>query len=209
MKKRVKENVCANCGGALDPSASVCAACGETVLDQVSAPVEGKKAPGFWNVFFSVIVGLLLTVSTTLLALLLFMHGLNETVRIPAVGPISGDWLAVFFDAWYPFVLGGAFVLIPLLIIVLINTHRIRRIFLTVGVSATAVAVFSVVFALFETQVVKMLSGEWQEALVNSTAVLKDFFVLYAIIMVVIGAACLSVYSCITVVKGARHEQNT
>ena len=98
--------------------------------------------------------------------------------------------------------------LIPILIIVLINTNRIRRIFLAIGCSAIASAILSMVAYVTKTQLLKLLSGEWQDALVNATAVFGDFCVVCAIVLIVIGAACLSIYSCIVVIKGGKHEKD-
>ncbi len=207
-KKKMEGIVCSQCGGAIDPSTSNCSICGSTTLGQASTLTKEKKTPGFWGVLFSVIFSLLLTVSITLLVLLLFIHALNKNTIIPSIGPISSDWLAVFFDSWYSLVLGGALVVIPVLVIALINTHRVRRIFLGIGCSTIASAILSIVVTIFRTQVLKVLSGEWQDTLVNATAVFRDFCVICAGVLIVIGATCLSIYSCIAVVKGGRHEKD-
>lgn len=168
-----------------------------------------KKTSIFLGVLFTAIFSLLLSASIVLLILLLFIQALNENVIIPAVGFIPSDWLALFFDSWYSLVLGGALVLIPSLIIVLINMHRVRRIFLAIGCSTIASAMLSIVAIIIRTQIVKLLPGEWQDVLVNVTAVFRDFGVVCAIILLVIGATCLSIYSCIAVVKGGGHEKDT
>lgn len=207
-KKKMEGIVCTKCGGAIDPSTSNCSICGSTALEQASTPTKEKKAPSFWGVLFSVIFSLLLTVSIILLVLLLFIHALNENTIIPSIGPISSDWLAVFFDSWYSLVLSGALVLIPVLVIALVNTHRVRRLFLGVGCSAIASAILSITVAIFRIQILKVLSGEWQDALVNATAAFRNFCFICAAVLVAIGATCLSIYSCIAVVKGGKHEKN-
>ncbi len=204
MKKNLEERVCAKCGNTVDGSASACSVCGEVVVSSV----ENRK-PGVGNTFFSVLLSLLLFVFTVLFVLLLFIHALNENVLIPDVGPISRDWLAMFFDSWYALALGGTLVLIPLLIIVLINTHRIRRIFLFVGMSSILSCLFSIALAFIGTHMVKLFSGEWQDALINSTNVFKDFCVVCAVILAVLGTTSLSIYSCIKTIKGAKHEKET
>lgn len=207
-KKKIEGIACSKCGGAIDPSTSNCSICGSTVLEQTSTPTKEKKVSRFWRVLFSIIFSLLLTISFTLLVLLLFIHALNENTIIPSIGPISSDWLAVFFDSWYTLVLGGALVLIPILIIVLLNTNRKRRVFLAIGCSAIASAILSVVATIIKKQILKLLSGEWQDTLVNATAVFGDFYIVCAIVLVVIGTACLSIYSCIAVIKGGKHEKD-
>lgn len=207
-KKKVEGIICSQCGGTIDPSTSNCSICGSTVLGQTSTLTKEKKVPGFWSILFSVIFSLLLTVSITLLVFLLFIHALNENVVLPAVGAISSAWLALFFDSWYSLVLGGAVVLIPTLIIILLNTHRVRRIFLAIGVSSVVSAILCVAGAIIRTHTLKLLSGEWQDILINATAAFKDFCVVCAIILIVIGTTCLSIYSCIAVVKGGKHEKD-
>ena len=209
MKRKKKtDHVCAQCGGAIDSSTLSCSVCGSTAFIPASIATNEKKVPGFFVALLSVIFSLLLSVSFILVVLLLFLYALNENTIIPAIGHISGDLLAVFFDSWYSFVLGGALVLIPMLVIVLMNTHHIRRIFLCVGCSAITSAIFSIVMVLFRTSVFKVLSGEWQDALVNATAVFRDFCFICAGVLVVIGSTCLSIYSCIGMAKGGRHEKD-
>lgn len=207
-KKKLEGIICSQCGGAINPSTSNGSVCGITALGQTSTPTKEKKSPSFWGVLFSVIFSLLLTVSITLLVLLLFIHAVNANAIIPSIGSISSDWLAVFFDSWYPLVLGGALVLIPILVIVLFNTNRIRRIFLAIGCSAIASAILSIVAIIIKTHILKLLSGEWQDALVNATTVFGDFCIVCAIILIVIGTACLSIYSCVVVIKGGKHEKD-
>lgn len=209
MKKKTVGNACPKCGGTIDSSTLICSVCGETVLAQAVSPIDEKKPPGIFGALFSGLFSLLLAVSTTLLVLLLFINALNKNVQIPSMGPISSDWLAVFFDSWYSLILGGVLVLLPMLIIIFINTHRIRRVFVSIGISAIISALFSAVLGFGDTRVIKLLSGEWQDTLINTTAVFKDFTFICAVILIVIGATCLSVYSCITVIKGAKHEKIT
>lgn len=208
MKKKMDGAVCSQCGGAIDPSTSNCSVCGSTASDQATTSTKVKKASGFWGVLFSVIFSLLLSISLIILVLILFIHALNENVIIPGVGPISNDWIALFFDSWYPLALGGALVLIPLLVITLINTHRIRIIFFAVGCSTIVSAILSIAAAILRTEALKALSGEWQDALVNATAVFGDFCIMCAIVLIVIGATCLSIYSCIAGIKGGKHEKD-
>lgn len=207
-KRKMEGAVCSQCGGAIDSSTSNCSVCGSTAFGRASTPGKEKKATGFFGILFSAVFSLPLTVSIILYVLVLFIHALNENTIIPAIGPISSDWLAVFFESWYSLALGGVLVLIPLLVIILINTYRIRRIFFTVGCSTIASAILSIVVVVLRTQALKVLSGEWQDALVSTTAVFRDFCIIYAIILVVIGATCLSIYSCIAVVKGGKHEKD-
>lgn len=168
-----------------------------------------KKSPGLLGALFSAIFSLLLSISLVLLVIGLFIYGLNENVIMPDAGPISGDWLAAFFDSWYCFVLGGVLVLVPALSILLINRHRIRRFFLAAGCAAIVSVVISIAVSMTGLRMLKLLSGAWQDILVNTTVMFRDFCVVCAMILFVIGAGCLSIYSCIAVVKGGRREKDT
>lgn len=205
-KKTMEGNVCSQCGGAIDSSTSNCTVCGGTILEL--SPSHKNKKLVFWSVFFTTICCLLLTISLVLLVLLLFIHALNENVILPAAGFISSDWLALFFDSWYPLLFGDALVLIPILIIVLLNTQRVRRIFFAIGCSSIISAILSITSAIIKIHTLKLLTGEWQDVLVNATTPFNDFSVVCAFILIVIGATCLSIYSCIVPTKGGKHEKD-
>lgn len=170
---------------------------------------DKENSLGFWSAFFTTIFSLLLTASLLLLVLLLFIHAINENAILPAIGAISGDWLALFFDSWYSIVIGGAFVLIPILLIVLLNTRCARRIFLAIGCSGIVASILSVIVAANRMRALKLLSAEWQDVLINVTAAFKDFAVVCAIILIAIGMTCLSIHFCITAVKGGKYEKDT
>ena len=208
MKKKMKKIVCSCCGSVMDPSATFCLECGNNVSAQTVISTKGKKTSGVGGGLLTVVMSLLLSVSFVLLAVLLFVHALNENVIIPDVGLLTSDGLTEFFDSWYSLALGGALVLIPLLLVVLVNTHRARRAFLAIGSSAIASALLLTVVLCFRTQILNVLSGQWQDALVNATAAFRGFCLVCIIVLIAIGATCVSVYSCIAVVKGGRHEKD-
>lgn len=201
--------ICAKCGGMIEPSASFCSLCGEPApVQEPAVPKQRKERPGIMSVLGSILFGLLLAMSVVLLIGLLFVHALGQNVPIPAVGSASEELLARFFVSWFPFVLGGLLVLIPLLLLILIHRHRIRRAFFTLGISTVAAAVLSAVFGLFGGRIVGLLSEMWQEVLVNSTVVFQEFSVVCAVILAMFGAGCLSIYACIHAVKGEIHEKD-
>lgn len=211
MKTKTKTagNVCPRCGGMINPATSRCSVCGSTGQKQPPAPAEEKRIYRVLDVLFSVIFGLLLSVSVMLFVILLFVYALNENGTIPAIGFISGDRLNSFLDSPFSLVLGGVPVLIPVLVIVFINSHRIRRCFLVIGCSAFVSAALCMTAVILRTQMLQSLSAQWQEALINATSVFGDFCVVCALILIAVGAACLSIYSCIAVIKGGKHEKNT
>lgn len=208
MMKKTEGTVCPGCGDADNLSEESCSVSENTEPNQATPDSKEKKASGFWSTFFSAILSLLLTASFLAFELLLFLFALNKNVSLPDFGPLSGDSLAMFFDSWYSVFLGGAFVLIPILILVMINTKHIRDIFLAIGCSVIAAAVLSVAVSALKTQLLNLLPGEWQDAAINAVSVFGDFCIVCAIILTVIGAACLSAYSCIVAVKGGKHEKD-
>lgn len=210
MKKTKNKKVCAQCGGMIEPSAAFCPLCGEPApVQEPAIPKHREERPGIWSILGSIMFGLLLAMSIVLLIGLLFVHALSQNVPIPAVGPASEELLAGFFISWFPFVLGGLLVLIPLLLLLLIHRCRIRRVFFTLGISTVAAAALSAVFGLFGGRILGMLSEVWQEVLVNSTVVFQEFSTVCAVILAMFGAGCLSVYACIHAVKGEIHEKDT
>lgn len=168
-----------------------------------------EKGIGFWNIFFTAICCLLLTILSAGFILLLFMYALNENIVLPAVGFISGDWLALIFDSWYLLAFGIALLVTMVLMVVLINISKIRRIYIAIGCTSIMSAILNIAIVMFRTHILKLFPAEWQEILVNTTAVFKDFEIICVIILVMIGATCLSIYSGIVVVKGDKGEKNT
>ena len=179
---------------------------GKTVdnFTQEEVAMGGRKGIKIIRTFFSIILSLLLAVIIFLFLLFLFARALNETVSFPSFGPVSGDLLAEILGEWYSMTFGVTAVMIPLLLIVLFNLSYIRRAFAFVGVSAIMAALFSAAFSFVSSEAIRSLSGEWQEALLNSRTVLKSFFAVWAVVMAAVGTFCISVYSCISVVKGVK-----
>lgn len=155
----------------------------------------------FLSVWFAACLLLLLAV--------LFLYALNENVRLPSIGIVSEGWLTAFFDTWYPVALGIVFVLIPFLLIVLVNLHRIRRVFAAGGISFLCAGILSVVSGAFGASVIPFMGGDWQEILIGTASVWKEFTAVCSIPAIMLGAFCLSVYACIAVVKGGRNEKNS
>lgn len=211
MKERNtrQTSVCPRCGGAVAPGLLRCPSCGEQVVLPEPRRRGGGKAARVFGTIFTVLFALLLTASTVVLMLLLFLYGLHGYVTIPAMGPVSADWLAMFFDAWYSVALGVVLVLLPLALLLLINAHRIRRAFFALGLSAIGTALLSLAAALLGSYAVPWLPGAWRELAAGVAAAFRDYCTVWGIALILAGGTCLSVYACIAVVKGAKHEKNT
>lgn len=169
---------------------------------------EVKRA-GVLGAVAAVPIGLLMVAAAGLLEALLFVSALNENFRIPAIGPVSGDRFAELLDSWYLYAIAGALAAIPLLLLVLSNLRRIRRAFLAAGVSAVISAVLSITAGIFGARAVRIFPAEWQDILVNATAVWRDLSLACGVILIAAGAASLSVYASIIAAKGDRHEKDT
>lgn len=186
---------------------SNCIASENRTLEQTDIPVKKKWGTGVFGGVLSGIFGLLLTASIILFILLLFTSALSENTTIPDLGFVTGDWLAAFLNTWYSFALGGIMILIPLLVIICVNVHRIRRAFLVIGCSTIVSAVFNIATAGFAAQILSVFSGDWQDVLINTTVAYRSYSIICASGLVIIGATCLSIYSCIAVIKGGRYEK--
>ncbi|GAA6396764.1 hypothetical protein [Solibaculum mannosilyticum] len=170
--------------------------------EKVTAMSKEQRFPRVFRIVLTVLFCFLLAGSTALLIILAFVYALNENVQIPSIGFIHGEWLTSVFDSWYPILFGIILVLVPLLILILLNKRRIRITFLSIGISFLIIAIISVIFGYIEPSAISLLSGEWQDVLVNTTTVFKDFTTVCAIILILSGATCLSIYFCIAVMKG-------
>ena len=164
-------------------------------------PRYARRPPGMIGTFFSAVISLLLAVVLTLFLLFLFARAVNETMSFPSWGSVSGELLSELIGAWYSLVFAVSLVLILLLLIILINLHFIRNAFAFAGTSAIIAALLSMVISFAVSQAVQMLPGELQFVLVNSIAVLKSFLAVCAVFLTAIGAAGISIYSCISAIK--------
>lgn len=171
-----------------------------------------RKKDHFGTVFFTGVFSLVLAAMTALFSLILFLQALGQTVKLPALGDITSKTVNAFFDSWLCIALGGVLVLLPLLIIVLMNTHRIFRIFQALGAAALLAAVLSgtggLVLPVLANAGAAFLPDSWQGIFVNASGIFQDYALVVAVILCAVGAGCLSVSSCIRIVKGARHETN-
>lgn len=204
MKK--KKNVCPQCQGTIDPATATCAACGYVAEKAKPARKSGNGFLRFLGVFFSVIFSIVLVVTLVALVLFLFGHALSENVALPALGPISSNWLAGFFAEWYSIAFGCIVVLIPLLILVLINTRRMRRFFLATGWSSLVAMLVVIAAVVVRVWAVQWIPGQWGETLSDVTAGFKDFGNICAVALGVLGATCLSVYYCIVAATGGKKK---
>lgn len=166
-----------------------------------------RNSPGILSSILSGLFSLLLALFTVLLVVLLFLHALSQNVLLPAVGGLSSYLIVSFFDHWYFLILGVALVLIQLLAILLLNLSRVRRFYLSVGCAAVGAAVLCCASGFLAPRAIRLFSGAWQDILVNTTAVFRDFSAFCAIVLAAVGFACISIYSCIRAVKGGSHEK--
>ena len=206
-KKHNNQAVCPRCGNSIDPDTMLCTVCAEPVI----VPGNGReeKSENFLGVFAMTLSGLMLAVSVVLMMILLFFHALHEKTSLPALGIISSQGMAIIFDAWYPFALGGGLILIWTLVIAMINVQRFRTFFRVVGVSVLAGAAGSASIGLLVNRLFRLMSGAWQDVMVNAAGVFREFALVYAVILVMVGSLFLLIHGCIAAVKGGSHEART
>lgn len=170
---------------------------------------SGAKPASVLGAVAAVPVSFLMVVSLGLIEGLLIVSALNENFTIPAIGPVSEDLLARLLDSRLILALGVALAAIPLLLLVLCSLHRLRRAFLTAGVSALISAALSIGAGIMGARAVRVFPAQWQGILVSSSAVWGRFSMVCGFILIAAGAGSLSVYASIVAVKGDRHEKDT
>lgn len=169
---------------------------------------DGDKSPlGFLRSFFSAFFGLMLIILIVLTEFLLFVRALNENVILPSIWVINSETITTFFDSWVSLLLCFALPLIPILILLLINSHNVRNLFRVIGCSSIVSAILNIITVILSTPAIKLLSGDWQSTFVSVISVFRDFFVVCAIFLIIIGATFISIYSCIIAIKGGKHEK--
>ena len=162
--------------------------------------------PGKGAVCLTVLCVLLLAAAAVWTVWMLFVWSLRERADLPAAGPVSGKMLGAFLDSPFFFAAIGALVLIPAAVLVAANVHRLRRVFLGLGIAAAAAALLSAAAGLGRIWLLQRLDGAWQEFLVDTTAVFLDFSILCGVILAAGAAACFSIYGSIRGVRGGRYE---
>lgn len=165
---------------------------------------QSRHSSGIIGSIFS---GLFLACSTILLVTLLFGHALNQLVQLPAIGFISDEWLTLLLDKWYAIAIGSALVLVCLFFLVLCNTHRIRRIFCTIGYAWSVSAILIGVLGCISTLWISRLPDLWQNTLIPVTSALQAFSYISAGVLLLLSFSGFSVYACIRAVKGGNYEQ--
>ena len=150
----------------------------------------------------SVFLGLLLTLSTLLLTLFLFLSALGG-----AGAPLADMGLAGFWSSWVPPVLSGLLVLVFAVLLILWHRHWIRRFFLNLGISFLAVGILSAGTGIVVPWIRQQLPPGWQNALVNTWEIFQGYFLVWAVLLLALGAGCLSGYFCVRAGKGGRNEK--
>ncbi len=168
---------------------------------------DGVRSQQFSSITSGILTGglsVILALCTVALLILIYLDALSGLWHIPDIGAVSSEWLLSLFSTWYVGLIGVALIAVPLLLIILVNVNRFRRVLLGVGISMLSVALVIMIFALLDEWLLGSFSADWQDVLVNTSAVLDSYCMLGAIVLVVIGAGCLSAYACIAAIKGAK-----
>lgn len=150
----------------------------------------------------SVFLGLLLTLSTLLMILFLFLSALGE-----AGTPLAGIELAGFWTSWVPPVLSGLLVLVFAVLLILWHRHWIRRFFLNLGICCLVSSILSAGLGMAAPWIRQQLPAGWQNALVNSWEIFQGYFLVWTVLLLAVGAGCLSGYFCVRAGKGGRNEK--
>lgn len=201
---------CPQCGQEESPTMSFCSACGSALPTPKSTKKERRRdqarSPGILSLFFTPLFSLFFIASLLMLMFIIFLQALHEYIVIPSLGALHEAQVANFFSAWYPIAFAAILVMILFVILVILNRQRIRRIFATSGISLLIAGFMAIFLGLFSKSLISFVSLPWQDMLISKSVLFKEFTTLGGLIFVVLGALCLSIYSCIVIVKGKKHE---
>lgn len=170
-------------------------------------PDPGKRnssepsKPGGISATITSLLTILLMLFIALSSLMLYLGALSNNQPMPSIGPLSSEGLMVFFSGWFVVVFSVAIVFIPLLLIILLNGKRVRRVFLSVGIAALGSAVLIALINLLDGFLIGLLSGPWHDLFNTTTALFDGYGWMTFIVLFIIGATCLSVYGCIVAIK--------
>lgn len=195
--------VCAQCGASLGTD-GMCPVCG-AVGTVPEAPAQAKKPSKAARVLLSacsVLLSALFALLLTAMALLLFLQAVNQNAPLPALGRLD---TAAVLDAWYAMALGALLTLLPLVLLFVANRRCLRRAFAYVGASLLSAAALCVIGRIVASPALRLLHSAWQNALIEPLAVGQDFLMVSALLLLAVGAICLSVYFCIAAGKGDSH----
>lgn len=163
--------------------------------------------PSFLSVFLTILWSCFLIFFTCLLLILTFIYGLAQNIDLPSIGSISGEWWTSLFRSQYMLIFSAILAIIPILVLMLIHSERIRRAFFFIGLAYMITSVISLVFAYSSLEIIPLFSGEWQKVLTVTNAVFKDLSMIFSLLLIAIGSLSLSINACIYAIKGGSHEE--
>ncbi len=165
---------------------------------------SAKKAAGggACSVIFSVLAAIFLVVFTLLLLMTIFLHTIAGDTEFPAFGIFNAERMTNFLNSLYPVLFCSVLTAIPLLLILRLNIRRIRRAFLTLGISALSTGLLCIPAGMFSMVFIRLLPEALQDVMAAPSAVLADLSYVCAVIWIVAGSFLISVYSCINVLGG-------
>ena len=173
----------------------------------VAAAGDAKKKSKASGRVGTILLSIFFTLFLFLLFFVLFLFGVTNSVALPTAGGFTDNWSIVFFGSLIPVILSSLLAVAFIVMIVLVNTGRVRRIFLALGVSFLVTGVINIAAGILGAYGVPYLSGNWQSLLVNATVTFREFMIVCAVLLAVMGIVFISVYASITAIKGgAEHE---
>ena len=78
---------------------------------------------------------------------------------------------------------------------------------MNLGISFLAVGILSAGTGIVVPWIRQQLPPGWQNALVNTWEIFQGYFLVWAVLLLALGAGCLSGYFCVRAGKGGRNEK--
>ncbi len=217
--------VCPVCGRTEDnPAMRYCTVCGnqlitetpyrepaadELITEELSDREQWSAPPvrrGFGSMFASTVFSVFFVIFTVSLVIILYLSALGKSAPVPALLTLNGVELSDYLATWYPTALAALLVVIPLLLIFLANLKQIRFFFRCMGIADMAAAVLLLALGLGAKPLFVCLPEALRDFTAGSAETFGSLAVVSAILLVVLGAICFSVYAMILILKGDRHE---
>lgn len=168
---------------------------------------KNASGGGAVSVIFSVISAILLIAFTLVFMVVYFLHTIADNVRFPSALEygLSGARINDFMESAYPVVLSGALMVIPMVLIILLNLRRFRRVFLTFGISDVIIGVLCFPLGIYAVDILGLFPAALQDVLMAPSKVFTDLSYVFGAGWIVLGIFLICIYACINVLRRTKH----
>ncbi len=195
MKKDKTENlICGVCHSTFKPGAEQCSLCGSPIS---KAKLQEKF--GVVSVILNFVLGFFSTIFNYAFIMSLFIYFV--IVDFSSYFVTENDSLYDFMSSSSPVIIVGAFAFILIFLIFCLNIHRIRRFFLSLGISSIVLCMINIFASIFKNEIISLFPNDWSDYLNSISGGFADYTILCIIALVVLATTCFTVYSCIHIIR--------